>query len=98
MDRIDERNRKEKMAKSIIKRRNVVYTSPEEIKDQEQAKKAQEILERLEREQQEDEDKKRMEIEKLLKEQEKNQKEIERIMNEKRVRMEMAVNHATKGE
>lgn len=36
MDYIDERNRKEKMAKSIIKRRNVIYTYRPLIKEPEE--------------------------------------------------------------
>lgn len=60
-DLIDERNAREKIKSSIIKRANVHYMTPEElarIKEEEDKKKAQEIYERLQAEAKEDEEKK----------------------------------------
>lgn len=53
MDRIDERNRREKIAKSIIKRQNVHYITQEELdiqRAEEEAKRAREVCERLQTE------------------------------------------------
>lgn len=85
MDVIDERNRKAKMAKMVVKRRNVIYNSLEEKEEEkpECDKRAYEILERLDKEHQEEEDKKRMEIEDLIAEQERKLMEVNRILNEK---------------
>lgn len=100
MDFIDKRDRKEKMAKSVIKRRNVVYTYPQEIGEkgqeekQEKTEKALEILERLEQEQRADDEKWQQEIEQLLAEQEKNQMEINRIMNEKQEHLQKTMDEA----
>lgn len=84
-DYIDVRNQKEKMARSIIKRRNVVYVPPEEMNQKQrelqerearlereamERKKAEEVLRRLEEEQHLEEQKKQKEIESLLKNQE----------------------------
>ncbi len=122
MDYIDKRNMQEKMAKSIIKRRNVIYTIPQEPVQAtspeneemtsmeanaltsaesvmtEEEELALEILKRLEKEHQEDEMRKRREIELLLEEQERNQQEINRIMNKQNELLEKTVNEAAKGE
>lgn len=82
-DAIDKRNEKEKIARSIVKRWNVVYITQEELEKrrqeeermermEEERKKADEILKRLEREALEDEQKKAEEIQAML-----YQKEIE---------------------
>lgn len=101
MDVIDKRNMQEKMSKSIIKRRNVVYTVPQQPKEQKAETeelvidaKSREILDRLEQEHQDDERKKREQIERLLEQQEHNQQEAMRIMNEKREELEKTVNEA----
>lgn len=101
MDVIDKRNMQEKMAKSIIKRRNVVYTVPQQPEEQKAETeelvidaKSQEILDRLEQEHEDDERKKREQIELLLEQQEHNQQEAMRIMNEKREELEKTVNEA----
>lgn len=106
MDLIDKRNKKEKMASSIIKRRNVIYAMPQQINESEKeggpepekkpATEPEEILEHFREEKRNDEEKWRQEIEHLLEEQEKNQAEINRIMGEKRARMERAVQEAAK--
>ena len=41
-DAIDKRNEREKIAKSIVKRRNIVYISKEELERREQEEKRQE--------------------------------------------------------
>lgn len=72
-DAIDKRNERERIARSIVKGWNVIYTSKEELERQreeemfrlqkeEERKKADEILKRLEREAQEDEAKKAAEL------------------------------------
>lgn len=87
MDFIDERNLKEQMARSIVKRRNVVYAAPELIgpKGEEEAKQ---ILEQIAQNLQEGEERKRREIEKMVEQQEQNQAEITRILNEKQEQLE----------
>ncbi len=74
MDRIDERNLREKIARSIIKRRNIRYVSREEIalrkKQEEELKKAQEILEQLREVTTREEARKREEIEAIIREKE----------------------------
>lgn len=82
-DAIDKRDEREKIAKSIVKRWNVVYTSKEELeqkrleeerqeKIKEERQKADEILKRLEAEAREDERRKNEEIEAILR-----QKQVE---------------------
>ena len=82
MDVIDERNRKAKLAKMVIKRRNVIYTVPQEEKKEEDST---DILARLEQENKNKEAKKRMEIDHLVEEQERKQMEEDHILNEKNV-------------
>ena len=53
MDYIDKRNQREKMAHSIIKRRNVIYAPPEVIGEKPQKAEAEEILDQLEKRKQE---------------------------------------------
>ena len=102
MDYIDKRNQREKIAKSIIKRWNVVYTAPQPIQsgktpeELEAEGKAMDILDRLAREHQADEDKKRQEIENLIAEQEQHQVEIERILHEKQDMLEQTIDGAGK--
>lgn len=72
-DVIDERNQKEKIKRSIIKRWNIHYLSKAELEEQqrqEEIAKANEILERLNAEAAEDEAKKQAEIEAIRKAQE----------------------------
>lgn len=82
-DAIDKRNEKEKIAKSIIKRWNVIYVTKEELEkkrqeeegmrqQEEERKKADEILKRLQQEAEEDERKKAEELRAIV-----AQKEIE---------------------
>lgn len=72
-DAIDKRNEKERIAKSIIKRWNVIYVTKEELEkkrqeeecmrqQEEERKKADEILKRLQQEAEEDERKKAEEL------------------------------------
>lgn len=76
-DAIDKRNEREKIARSIVKGWNVIYVSQEELERKrqeeeqtqqmaEERKKADEILKRLEREAQEDEEKKAEELRAIL--------------------------------
>ena len=79
MDRIDERNFREKVKKSIIKNWNIHYVSKEELnrkKQEEELRQAQEILDRLNREAAQDEAVKQNEIDELLR-----QKELEKSYN-----------------
>lgn len=80
-DAIDKRNEKEKIARSIIKRWNVIYITKEELEkrrqeeermkqNQEECEKADEILKRLENEAKEDECKKAEEMQAILAQQE----------------------------
>ena len=100
MDYIDKRNQREKIAKSIIKRWNVRYTVPQPLpeakspEDQVAEDKAMEILDRLAKEHQADEDMKRHEIEELLRQQELNQEEINRILHEKQDMLEHTMDNA----
>lgn len=106
MDVIDKRNIQEKMAKSVIKRRNVVYTTPEKQEQNEPVKeaqeeevqvinpKAQEILDRLEQEHLADERKKREELERLIAEQEMKHQEAMQILAEKRANLEKTMDSA----
>ncbi len=82
-DAIDRRNEKEKIQQSIVKRHNVNYITKEELERAEQEEirrqqleeergKADEVLRRLEREAQEDENKKKTEIQQILIEMESN--------------------------
>lgn len=69
-DAIDKRNERERIARSIVKRSNVIYMTREEAerleKEKKEREKADQILKRLEREAQEDEDKKAMEIQEMM--------------------------------
>ena len=81
MDGIDERNFREKVKRSIIKNWNIHYISKEELnrkKRQEELQKAQEIIDRLNKEAAQDEAEKQREIEELLR-----QKEREKSFNRK---------------
>ena len=80
-DAIDKRNEKEKIARSIIKRWNVIYITKEELdkrrqeeermkQNQEEREKADEVLKRLENEAKEDECKKAEEMQAILAQQE----------------------------
>lgn len=82
-DAIDKRNERERIAKSIVKRWNVIYVTKEELErkrqeeermeqQEEERKKADEILKRLQQEAEEDERKKAEELQAIL-----AQKEIE---------------------
>ncbi len=83
-DAIDKRNEKERIARGIVKRRNIVYISREEAErrrmEEERRQKMQEdreAAEKLVHQLKEDEDKKRaMEIERLLAEQEMLEKQL----------------------
>lgn len=72
-DAIDKRNEREKIAKSIVKRRNIVYTSKEELERRQQEEKRQENREAAEemvKKLKEDEhNKQAMQIQRLLAEQ-----------------------------
>ncbi len=107
MDYIDERNRKEKMAKSIIKRRNVIYTYRPLVKEQEEVKEdlaakgvseapreenAQEVLRRI-TEARPSGGGVQQEVAHLLAEEEEKKLEIERILHEKDAIVEQ-VKHA----
>lgn len=82
-DAIDKRNEREKIARSIVKRWNVIYVTKEELErrrqeeermkqQEEERRKADEILKRLQQEAEEDERKKAEELQAIL-----AQKEIE---------------------
>lgn len=62
-DLIAERDRREKIQKSIIKRWNVHYMTPDELERMEKQKEAEEIYARLEAEAAEDEAAKQAEVE-----------------------------------
>ncbi len=71
-DAIDKRNERERIARSIVKRRNIIYTSREELERKEEEKKTEDRakVEELVKQLKKEEDKKQaMEIEKLLAEQ-----------------------------
>lgn len=82
MDRIDERNFREKIKKSIIKSWNIHYMTKEDLErkqqEEEDLKKAQEIMDRLNNEAAQDEAVKQKEIEELL-----HQQELEKAYNRK---------------
>lgn len=96
-DMIDKRNQRERIARSIIKRRNVIYSpeyyagpvqeeQPEEAApapESEDMAKAQEIIERLEREAREEEEAKQAEIRKAVEEVQEQELAISRILGEK---------------
>lgn len=80
-DAIDKRNEREKIAKSIVKSWNVIYTTKEELEQrrleeerqeqiEEERRKSDEILKRLGQEAKEDEKKKADEIQAILMQQE----------------------------
>lgn len=94
MDAIDERNRKAKLAKMVIKRRNVIYTVPQEEKKEDTT----DILARLEEEKKNKEAKKRMEIEQLVEEREIKQKKAADILNERSDQFEKSLQHVIGGE
>ena len=79
-DAIDKRNEREKIARSIVKRRNIVYISKEELERRQQEESRQqdrETAEELARRLRDDEDKKKaMEIERLLAEQKMLEKQL----------------------
>lgn len=77
MDRIDERNFRDKINKSIIKNWNIKYISGEELKRENERKQAQEIKRRLDETVALAEAKKREEIERLLWEREHPKKDSE---------------------
>lgn len=105
MDYIDKRDQREKMAHSIIKRRNVVYVQPELIgeKPQDAPKdtEAEQILDQFKKRKQEGEDQKRQHIQQMVKqreqEQEANQEEINRILSEKRRQLEKNIEAGKEG-
>ena len=95
LDVIDERNRKAKLAKMVIKRRNVIYQSPvQNEKTMERTKMVQDVLTRLELERKEEEEKKQMEIESLIEENERKLREVNRILNEKQEFLERTMRSA----
>ena len=87
-DAIDKRNERERIARSIVKRRNIVYISQEELdrkkkeEMEEQNKKQKELAEQLVKQFKDDEKKKQaMEIERLLAEQEMLKRQLETGMD-----------------
>ena len=104
MDRIDERNRKAEIAKSVIKRHNIIYGAPQEIhenvdvKFQGQDEDKDKILARFYQERQDIEKQKLMEIERMVKEQEEKQIEVKRILNEKQEILEHTMEQASSSE
>ncbi len=96
-DKIDERNFKEKVARSIIKRYNVHYISQEELdrqRVQEEREKAQEIVKKLQAEKAAKESEKLREIERMRLEVERRQREEEALLG----REEDFVAGVTKGQ
>lgn len=95
MDYIDKRNQMEKMAKSIIKRRNVIYTVPEpagaKAAKKETATEADQILEKFEQMKQQGDAQKRQEIERMVEQQEQKQAEINRILRQKEEQLEQTI-------
>lgn len=88
MDAIDKRNQREKIARSIVKRRNIVYISQEELdrKQQEEKQKekqeAREAAEQLVQQFKDEQNKKRaMEIERLLADQEMLERQLKTGMD-----------------
>ncbi|MCI8282483.1 MAG: hypothetical protein HFI76_12515 [Lachnospiraceae bacterium] len=92
MDYIDKRNQREKMAHSIIKRRNVIYAPPEVIGEKPQKAEAEEILDQLEKRKQEGEAQKLQKIQEMVQQQEQKQEadqaEINRILDERKRQLE----------
>ncbi len=85
-DKIDERNFKEKVARSVIKRYNVNYISQEELDRQraeEEREKAREIMQKLKAEEAAKESEKLREIERMRLEVEKRQREEEALAQPK---------------
>ncbi len=87
-DAIDKRNEKERIARSIVKRRNIVYISQEELDRkkkeelEEQNKKQKELAEQLVKQFKDDANKKQaMEIERLLADQEMLKRQLETGMD-----------------
>lgn len=86
-DAIDKRNERERIARSIVKRRNVVYNTKEELERRQEEERrqqqlqiereaAEEIMRRLREEEEDDKRRKAMEIEQLLAEQEELEKQL----------------------
>lgn len=87
-DAIDKRNEREKIARSIVKRRNIIYTSREELErrqreeEKKHKKQRREEAEHLVKQLREDANKKQaMEIERLLAEQEMLERQLETGMD-----------------
>lgn len=84
-DAIDKRNEREKIAKSIVKRRNIVYTSKEELERREQEEKRQENREAAEemvkRLKEEEHNKQAMQIQRLLAEQQMLERQLKTGMD-----------------
>lgn len=83
-DAIDKRNQMESFARSIVKRRNIIYTSKEELERRQQAQKqqerqaAEEVVNKLKDEQNK---KMAMEIQRLIAEREMLEKQLETGMD-----------------
>lgn len=95
MDLIDERNRKQKLASTVIKRRNVVYNQlqqPIEESEKEtveekadltpEQKQQQEILARLQKERVENEASKQRVIDRMVYEREKDRLAVEALLRD----------------
>ena len=84
-DAIDKRNEREKIAKSIVKRRNIVYISKEELERREQEEKRQEnrevAEEMVKRLKEEEDNKQAMQIQRLLAEQQMLERQLETGMD-----------------
>lgn len=84
-DAIDKRNERERIAKSIVKRRNIVYISKEELERREQEEKRQENREAAEemvkRLKEEEHNKQAMQIQRLLAEQQMLERQLETGMD-----------------
>lgn len=84
-DAIDKRNERERIAKSIVKRRNIIYTSKEELERREQEEKRQESREAAEemvrRLKEEEHNKQAMQIQRLLAEQQMLERQLETGMD-----------------
>ena len=91
MDAIDKRNQRERIARSVVKRRNIVYITQEELERKQQEKERQkekekqesrEAAERLVQQFKDERDKKRaMEIEQLLADQEMLERQLKTGMD-----------------
>ncbi len=101
MDYIDKRNQREKMAHSIIKRRNVIYAPPEVIGEKPKETEAQQILDQLEKRKQEGEANKLQQIQQMVQQQEQqqeaDQEEVNRILNEKNRQLEKHIEAGKEG-